>query len=57
MHKTILRFESLERYVKPHEQILLAVDVLKANFFFEIIRYLVAIDLYVMHHGFLNDAL
>lgn len=49
-------FESLGRCVKPHEQILLAVDVLKANFFFKIVRYLVAIDLYMMHHGFLNDA-
>jgi hypothetical protein len=56
MHKIVPHFESLGHCVKPHEQIQLAVDVLKANFFFEIIGYL-AIDLYMMHHGFLNDAL
>jgi len=36
MHTDIPRFDSLGHCVKPHEQILLAVDVLKANFFFEI---------------------
>jgi len=56
VHITILLFESLRHCVQPHEQIILAVDVLKANFFFEIIGYL-AIDLYMIHHGFLNDAL